>query len=97
MRLIVHPAARREFGQALAWTRAEFGSQVAARLQRRIAGVGRLLLREPEIGTPTVARARKFPLGPFPYTLVYRAEGEQIHVIALMHQRRLPEYWVRRE
>lgn len=41
-------------------------------------------------------QARKFPFGQFPYTLVYRIEGPVIHVLALMHQSRMPDYWIGR-
>jgi len=45
------------------------------------------------LGTDAKAGARRLPMSRFPYTLVYRIEGEVIHVIALMHQSRMPDYW----
>jgi plasmid stabilization system protein ParE len=96
MHLAVHPAARLELERALDWVRGEFGPAVAARLRRRVDEAGRLILREPNLGTPAAAGARKFPLGSFPYTLVYRVEGESVHVVAFMHQSRMPEYWAGR-
>jgi plasmid stabilization system protein ParE len=93
MQLIVHPAAQREFDAALQWSKAKFGDGVAARLRRRFEQAGEMLLREPELGTPAAARARRLPLRRFPYTLVYRIDGGAIHVLALMHQSREPEYW----
>ncbi|MCB2022872.1 MAG: type II toxin-antitoxin system RelE/ParE family toxin [Burkholderiaceae bacterium] len=96
MQLIVHPAARRELDAALEWSKATFGRRTAARMQRRFEQAGRMLMREPAIGTSASRGARKLPLSSFPFTLVYRVEGSVIHVLALMHQSREPGYWVDR-
>jgi plasmid stabilization system protein ParE len=93
MRLVVHPAARLELDAALARSSIEFGPGTAARLRLRFDRSGLMLLRHPTLGTPAGTGARKLPMGRFPYTLVYRLEGELIHVIALMHQSRRPDYW----
>lgn len=93
MRLIVLPLAMREFDAAFEWSKNAFGHATATRLQRRFEQAGRMLMRQPEIGMPTPGPARKLPLGKFPYTLVYRVQGDVITVIALAHQSRMPGYW----
>lgn len=93
MRLVVHPAARLELDAALARSTVEFGAGTAARLLRRFDRSGQMLLRQPMLGTDAKADARTPPMSRFPYTLVYRIEGEVIHDIALMHQSRTPGYW----
>lgn len=96
MRLVVHPAAQGELDAALTRSREKFGPGAAARLLRRFDQSGQTLLRHPTLGTVAAGQARKLPMGRFPYTLVYRIEGEVIHVVALMHQSRKPGYWGRR-
>ncbi len=96
MQLILHPAARLELDAALQWSKTAFGSRTAARLRRRFEQAGQLLLREPELGATLAGQARKFPLRQFPYTLVYRVQGEVITVIAVAHQSREPGYWANR-
>lgn len=96
MDLLVHPAARRELNDALDWCHANYGRRVAARLLRRFDLAGQMLMREPGLGTLAPGSARTLPLRQFPYTLVYRVEGAVVHVIALMHQSRMPEYWTGR-
>lgn len=96
MHLIVHPAAEQELRDALARSEAEFGPRVAGHLQRRIDQLGERLLREPDLGTPSLAATRTLPLGRYPYSLVYRVEASTLTVLALMHQRRKPGYWSRR-
>lgn len=93
MRLVVHPAARLELDAALVRSTVQFGPGTAARLLRRFDHCGEVLRRSPTLGTLAGTRARKLPMGRFPYTLVYRIEGELIHVVALMHQSRAPYYW----
>lgn len=93
MRLVVHPAAQLELDAALARSKADFGPGTSGRLLRRFDRSGKMLLRHPTLGTVGGAGARKLPMGRFPYTLVYRLEGDVIHVIALMHQSRTPDYW----
>lgn len=93
MRLVVHPAAQLELDAALTRGREAFGPGAAARLLRRFDQLGLTLLRHSALSTAAAAQARKLPMGRYPYTLVYRIEGEVIHVIALMHQSRRPGYW----
>ena len=93
MTVWVHPAAQRELDDAFDWCRAKYGRSVAARLLRRFELAGQILVREPGLGTPASDSARTLPLNEFPYTLVYRVDGARLHVIALMHQSRMPGYW----
>jgi len=96
MHFIVHPAAEQELREALARSEAEFGPRVAGQLQRRIDKLGDLLMRDPNLGTPSLAGTRSLPLGRYPYSLVYRVEASTLTVLALMHQSRKPGYWSRR-
>lgn len=55
-----------------------------------------LLLNSPQIGTPLRNGLRAFRLRRFPYTIIYAIAQDQVRVIAVAHQRRLPGYWVKR-
>lgn len=96
MQVVVHPAARQELSDALDWCQARYGPRVAARLLRRFNLAGKMLMREPGLGTPAFGGARTLPLRQFPYTLVYRVDGAVCDVVALQHQSRMPGYWVGR-
>ena len=56
----------------------------------------RLLAFMPRLGTPGYPGVRTWPLKDYPYTLVYRVQGEVISVIAVAHQSREPGYWAGR-
>jgi toxin ParE1/3/4 len=96
LRLQVHPAAEREMREAVQWLRQNFGPHAASRLATSIDAAGRLVLQQPEIGAPTVASARQLALSGYPFSLVYRVQGDALQVLALRHQRRLPHYWTHR-
>lgn len=96
MQLVVHPAAARELESALRWSRTAYGERTSERFRRAVERAGHLLLREPFLGTAASAEIRWLPLPRFPYTLVYRIELPVIHVLAVMHQSRKPDYWMGR-
>ena len=56
-----------------------------------------VLAPHPALGASWRARARRFPLRRFPYSLIYRIDGDELRVIALAHQRRRPGYWSARK
>lgn len=47
----------------------------------------------PDAGSPLGKRDRRRAVSGFPYSIVYRAEGERVLVLAVMHHRRKPGYW----
>jgi len=95
--LHIHPAASRELDQALGWCQERFGRKVSDRLLLQFDRAATLLRTQPEIGSPAAeAGFRKLALPRFPYSLIYRIEGNRIVVLALHHQRRRPGYWVGR-
>jgi len=44
------------------------------------------------IGVPC-GGIRKRPVHRFPYAVLYRVDPDEIVVVAVMHQRRRPDYW----
>jgi toxin ParE2 len=47
----------------------------------------------PELWPKVRQNIRRCRLKRFPYSVLYRAEAEEIVVIAVMHHRRRPDYW----
>jgi plasmid stabilization system protein ParE len=53
-----------------------------------------LLLSEfPSMGTPTANGRHLFPIGRYPYWILYRAEGGIVRISAIAHFARKPRYW----
>ena len=68
------------------------GAQVAARFTSEIDRVIQLLLSNPGFGTPISRQRRIYPLKGFPFSLVYRVEGEQLRILIVRHQRQRPGF-----
>ena len=49
-----------------------------------------------ELGETGLHKTRTLPLNSFPYSLVYRLQGNVIRIIAVAHHSRRPGYWVGR-
>ena len=50
----------------------------------------------PEAGPIQKGDVRRRIVAGFPFSVLYSIEPDQIFVIAVMHQRRKPQYWVKR-
>lgn len=87
---------------------AEEELQLAARLyEGRRRGLGRDFLSEVRAATDRLARrpeaapailngVRRTGVHRFPYDVIYRIKPDAIEIIAIMHHRRAPEYWIDR-
>ena len=51
------------------------------------------LLEFPNLGTVVLRDIRRARVHRFPYDLVYRVRDNSLLVVAVMHQRRKPDYW----
>lgn len=90
-----HPEAEGEFRAAIDW------------YEERATGLGLDLATEVR---EAIGKARSMPLAwqqiqpgirrvlarRFPYAVLYAPEHEHIHVLAVMHQNRKPDYWLAR-
>lgn len=86
-------AAREEFLAASRWYLEAGGAVTARCFEGAVSGALALLVSQPLLGTPLKADLRRWPVKDFPYTLVYRVQGELLIVLAVAHQRRRPWFW----
>jgi toxin ParE1/3/4 len=94
---IFHPVARRELEEAIDYYNAErqgLGSESREEVQRVLA----LLTRFPRLGQPVRGNVRRMMLSRFPYHIYYRLlASDNLRILAVAHNRRMPEYWVGRQ
>jgi toxin ParE1/3/4 len=90
-----HPEARKEFDSAVDEFR-EIAKPLGRRFVRRASEVIVMLRTFPGIGAPLGRRARRFPLHPFSYDLIYVPVEGDIFLIAFAHHKRRPDYWHKR-
>lgn len=79
--------------EAFAFYRAEGGDAIARVFLKEVGRVAELLVANPEFGTPAGGARRSYPLRRFPYSLIYRATVDGIHILVVGHQHRRPGYW----
>jgi toxin ParE1/3/4 len=87
-----HPTARIEFDDTVEELR-QVAKPLARRFVRRTSEVISMLRMFPKSGSPLGRRARRFPLQPFQYDLVYVPIEGDILLIAFAHHKRRPGYW----
>ena len=68
------------------------GAQVATRFNSELARVIALLLEHPGFGTPMTQQRRIYPLKSFPFSVVYRLDGEELRILIVRHQRQKPNF-----
>ena len=69
-----------------------WGFEFAFEIQKTISRI----IANPEAWTKISKRARKCKCNKFPYSVIYFLDKEEIIVVAIMHLKRKPNYWVER-
>jgi len=90
-----HPEAADEADDSFEWYRA-VSESLALNFLNALDEVQDRVLEAPQAYRPAARSAQKCPMKGFPFKLVYRHEGDFIWVVALAHEARKENYWVRR-
>ena len=96
MKYYFHPAAEAEHLAEVAFyesRRAGLGARYLASFSATMERVCGDPKRFPIECEPNLRRA---PLRGFPFTIIYRENGGVVHVLAIAHHRRRPNYWAAR-
>jgi plasmid stabilization system protein ParE len=92
MTLLIHPEARLELREAIAY------------YEDCMDGLGREFFREIYVSIRRIARtpalwpglsenSRRFLTKRFPYSIIYQVLDEEVLIVAVAHQSRKPGYW----
>ncbi|MCD0422250.1 type II toxin-antitoxin system RelE/ParE family toxin [Rubrivivax sp. JA1024] len=92
MKLVLHPAAEQDLLDAAAFYEREGSPALAARFVAEFKRTGALLASQPEIGTPRSRGRRGLAMTVFPYTLIYRVDGDLLKILVVKHDSRRPGY-----
>ena len=79
--------------QAAAYYQSQASVSVADAFLDEFERAARLIVEYPGLGSPASRGRRLMPLRRFPFSLLYRVEGDEIRISAVAHQRRRPGYW----
>ena len=96
MNYVFHPAAEAEFLEAVGY------------YESRIPGLGKTLVDEFDQLMSLLSDnpgawqiqlppdIRRVPLRRFPLSVIYRTQSDSVQILAIAHERRRPNYWVKR-
>jgi len=91
VRFLAEAAA--ELDEALTHYQERGDQALAERMLAQVSGLLDLLAVHPDLGHVAARGVRRFGLKRFPFDLVYRVDGEQLVVVAVVHHRRKPGFW----
>lgn len=92
---VIHDDARIEYIESYAWYH-ERGSHIAEAFEREIEHALEALQKFPDRWPVYVGTWHRILLRRFPFGIVYGFMNNQIVVVAIMHTRRKPGYWINR-
>ena len=90
-----HPEALEELDEALEWYNRK-SSRAPDRMLREYDEHVAAIRRTPERFRFVYREYRQLNLDRFPFAIIYRLRQESIFIIAVMHERRHPDYWKHR-
>lgn len=96
MRLVASAEALADAELAIDWYVEQGAWAAADGFHQELTAAFARLLASPALGTPAPEGTRVLPMHRFPYSLVYRIDGDEVRVIAVACQRRRPGYWTGR-
>lgn len=94
---LLTPEAEGELTQAVAFYATNVSLKVARNFLAQFETKARLLAEFPGIGTPTTKGRRLFPIGRYPYSLLYRVDDGTVRISAIAAHARRPQYWQQRK
>lgn len=92
MKFSLHPGAEKDIEAAAAFYEREGSAVLAARFVSEFKRVASLLIEHPGIGSPRPRGRRGCAMSVFPYTVIYRANADEIRVLVVKHDSRRPGY-----
>lgn len=93
MKIEFAPAAQTEFAAAARWYAKDAGAKYARDFKNEIRRMINLIVQYPDMGTKISGTARRLVATRFPYNIIYQFDKSTLHIIAVAHQSRRPEYW----
>jgi plasmid stabilization system protein ParE len=91
------PEAEEELGEAASFCLANFGPIAASNFLDVFEAKALLIAESPGLGTPTANGRRLYPIGRYPFSMLYRIEDGIVRISAVAHHGRGPKYWQQRQ
>lgn len=93
MSYVLSPEAVVELTDAASFCRTHFGAVAAENFLATFESKVRLIVDFPGVGTATSKGRRLYPIGRYPFSILYRVEDGVARISAIAHHGRKPAYW----
>jgi plasmid stabilization system protein ParE len=97
VRYLLTPEAEAELAEAVSFYAANVSLSVARNFLAKFEEKALLLTEFPGIGTPTTRGRQLFPIGRYPYSILYCVHDGAVRVSAIAAHARRPLYWRKRQ
>jgi plasmid stabilization system protein ParE len=94
---VLSPGAEAELSDAASFCRTHFGPVAADSFLSTFESKARLIAEHPGVGTVAPKGRRLYPIGRYPFSMLYRVEEGVVRIIAIAHHGRGPGYLQRRK
>lgn len=95
MDLIFDPAAIAEVDEAVDHYQS-LDEPLARAFLEELENASARILAHPHVWQCVFKHYRRLNLQRFPYAIIYAFESDHVFVVAVMHERRCPNYWLKR-
>lgn len=93
MSYVLTPEAEAELADAAAFCQTHFGSFAAHNFLATFESKVRLIVEFPGVGTATSKGRRLYPVGRYPFSILYGIDAGIVRISAIAHHGRKPAYW----
>ena len=97
MTFFLSPEAEAELTEAVDFYALNVSAKVASNFLAMFEQKAQLLVEFPHLGAPTTKGRHLFPIGRYPYSILYREVEGGIRISAIAHYARRPKYWQKRK
>ena len=94
---VLTPDAEAELADAALFCKTQFSANAAENFLETFESKARLITEFPGVGTSTSKGRRLFPVGRYPFSILYRVESGVVRISAIAHHSRRPRYWQKRQ
>jgi plasmid stabilization system protein ParE len=90
---VLSPEAEEELADAASFCLLNFGPFAATNFLDTFEAKAALIGQSPGLGTATTNGRRLYPIGRYPFSMLYRSGDDGVRISAIAHHGRGPAYW----
>lgn len=97
VKIIYHRRTQKDIRSALAYYDAEGGKKLGDRFFAEVEAAARRIIQNPKGFHFAAEGLRRASLRSFPYHFLYEEDGQRVHFLVLRHDKRHPNFGLRRK